>query len=225
MNEQTGHILLVDDEPHALKMYALLLRNTGYTVHGFLSSVEALSFLRFTEKPIELIITDLNMPQMDGLRFLKQVRQTPDYLPTPFMFLSAIDDKNFRLKAYQDGALDYLQKPIDNSVFMAKVNSVINAFRILALRHTILFSGNQDTFSIEEILQYCEQEKVDGFTFIAGLENDGYLVFEKGMVKEISTQGLSDSDAFEKISSWKQYRFIIARGLYNPGAALFLGVS
>jgi len=60
-----AHILLIDDDPSTLQMYTFLLRKEDLYVHEFLSALDALAFLKFTDKFIELIISDLNMPLMD----------------------------------------------------------------------------------------------------------------------------------------------------------------
>jgi len=220
--EYKAHILFVDDEPSTVEMYTLLLRKKGYYVSPFLSSMEALSFLRFTDKKIDLIIADLNMPLMDGLEFLKKVKKISSCISTPFIFLTAIDDHGFHLDAYQSGALDYIQKPIDNDLLLAKVDAIVNSYQMNELQNKIVMRGTQQTFAIEEIIQYCEQEKVTGYALISHLSRAGLITFEKGMLKEIQLEDLQDSKAFEKMKSWRSYRFIIAHGVFNPQAQHFL---
>lgn len=223
--EYKGHVLLVDDEPNTVEMYTLLLRKRGYYVSPFLSSMEALSFLRFTDKKIDLIIADLNMPLMDGLEFLKKVKKISGFLTTPFIFLTAIDDHGFHLDAYHSGALDYLQKPIDNELLLAKVDSIIHSYQMNELQNKIIMRGTQQTFAIEEIIQYCEQEKVNGYALISHHSRKGLITFEKGMLKEIHFEDLRDTSAFEKMKSWRSYRFIIVQGEYSPQAEQFLQQS
>lgn len=220
--KEKSNLVLVDDDPNTLQMYAFLLGKQDIYIHKFLSAIDALSFLHFTDKPIDLIITDLNMPRMDGLKFITQVRAIPEHLTTPFVFLTAVDDQIFRLEAYKFGAIDYIQKPIENELFVAKVKSIITSYRLNALKHNILLKGNHHTFSIENIIQYCEQEQLSGYAFISSVQDDGLLIFEKGMLKEVSSEGLKETQAFEKMGLWKEFRFLIARGKFNPVAIQFL---
>ena len=219
---EKSNLVLVDDDPNTLQMYTLLLSKQDIYTHKFLSAIDALSFLRFTDKPIDLIITDLNMPGMDGLKFISQVRAIPAHLTTPFVFLTAVDDQNFMLEAYKFGAIDYIQKPVDNGLFIAKVKSLITSYRLNALKHNILLKGNHNIFSIEEIIQYCEQEQLSGYALISDVQDEGLLIFEKGVLKEISSEGLKETQAFEKMGLWKEFRFLIARGKFNPVAIQFL---
>lgn len=216
------NIVLVDDDPGTLQMYALLLSKQDYYVHKFLSAIDALSFLRFTDKSIELIIADLNMPLMDGLKFIQQVRNVPACISTPFVFLTALDDSNFRLRAYQEGAIDYIHKPIQNELFLAKVDAIVRSYLLHALNQNILLKGTKKTFSVEEIISYCEQEQIDGYATIVAQDGEGILMFENGHLAEISAGSLKDSDAFEQMGSWNEFRFLIARGQFNPSATIFL---
>jgi len=223
--EYKGHILFVDDEPTTVEMYTLLLRKKGYYVSPFLSSIEALSFLRFTNKKIDLIIADLNMPLMDGLEFLKKVKKISGFLTTPFIFLTAIDDHGFHLDAYHSGALDYVQKPIDNELLLAKVDAIVNSYQMNELENKIVIRGSQQTFAIEEIIQYCEQEKVSGYALISHLSRKGLITFDKGILKDIELENVQGTKAFEKMKSWRIYRFLIVQGQFTPQAEQFLQQS
>ena len=159
---------------------------------------------------------------MDGLKFIKQVRNVANCISTPFVFLTALDDSNFRLKAYQEGAIDYIQKPIQNELFIAKVNAIVRSYLLHALSQNILLKGTKRTFTVEEIISYCEQEQIEGYVSIVSKEGEGILMFDKGHLGDISAGNLKDSDAFEKMVSWEEFRFLIARGKYNPSATIFL---
>ena len=220
--ESKAHILLIDDDPDALQMYTFLLRKQDLYVHEFLSALDAIAFLKFTDHFIELIISDLNMPLMDGLKFVHQVRALNRYIHTPFLFLSAVDNTSIKLDAYRYGVLDYIQKPVDNDLFIAKLQSILQSYRLNSLKNNIILQGSQRTFSLEEIIQYCEQEKVNGYAFVQSNKDQGHFLFEKGMLKQIICGNLHESAAFEAMSSWKSYEFLIARGNFNPAAAQFL---
>ncbi len=220
--ESNAHLVLVDDEANALQMYTIILRKEGYLVHEFLSGMDAISFLKFTDKRIELIITDLNMPYMDGLTFIKQIRKLPEYKATPFIILTAVNDNLFQLDALQYGAIDYISKPIQNDLFLAKVQSIVRSYRRNALNQNILLRGDQTMFSLEEIIEYSEQERVSGYAFVNHLNEHGMITFEKGVLKEIRFGKSKDTAAFEKMKSWNQYKFLIIRGAYNPETPYFL---
>jgi two-component system chemotaxis response regulator CheY len=74
MEQISEQILLVDDDPETMKLHSLLLRKVGFKVQSFLNSQEALSFLKFTQKNISLIISDISMPNFNGIEFLGQIK-------------------------------------------------------------------------------------------------------------------------------------------------------
>tara|TARA_R110000787_G_scaffold276446_1_gene385375 strand:+ start:4179 stop:4562 length:384 start_codon:yes stop_codon:yes gene_type:complete len=102
-------ILVVDDE----KTTCLLLENflSDYLVVTKNSGIEALNWLE-NNLP-DLIITDIQMPKMDGFEFLKEVRLKGFTKHTPLIMLSGSTESKERIKCYQLGAQDYLTKPFN----------------------------------------------------------------------------------------------------------------
>ena len=213
--ENKAHIILVDDEPDILQMFAEILRKDGFIVQEFLSALEALSFLRFTEKAVDLIITDLNMPVIDGLKFVDQVRKIDAFNATPIIFLSAVMDLNYHLKAYKKGAIDFIQKPVSNEIFLLKINSILQSYLSNSLKDNIVDRGNFSKLNLEEIISFCEDERINGFAYIADKKNQAVIIFEKGVLKDINTSMLSGTAAFEEVKLWTKYQYLIVRGKYT----------
>jgi two-component system, NtrC family, response regulator HydG len=102
-------ILVVDDEPTARNGLAKLLEQEGYQVDLAGDGVEALASV--AENPPALIISDLKMPNMDGMELLKQLRQRG--VETPTVVATAFGEVSTAVAAMRAGAEDYLTKPID----------------------------------------------------------------------------------------------------------------
>lgn len=103
-------ILIVDDE----KSICLLLENflsQDYDVISFNDGLEAVEWLE--ENLPDLIISDIQMPKMDGYEFLKSVRQRGFTKHTPVIMLSGRSESKERIKCYRLGAQDYLTKPFN----------------------------------------------------------------------------------------------------------------
>jgi len=217
--DKKAKLIIVDDEPNTLTMYTLLLRREGYFVKEFLSAMEVLSYLHFNKEKTDLIIADLNMPRLDGLKLLEEVRKIPGFLSVPFIFLSASDDTRFHLQAFRKGAIDYIQKPVDNTLFLAKIDSILRSYRLYTLENNILLKGDEKKLNAEQLIAFCEEEKLTGFAFISYQEIHAVLTFQKGILEEIRTEFLTDSKAFDQIISWRKFRFIIIRGPYSSNLA------
>jgi two-component system sensor histidine kinase/response regulator len=123
-------ILVVEDHELLLLATRDILEVEGYDVETAGDGVEALEKMRnFTP---DLIIADIGMPRMNGYRFFEEVRTHPEWVPIPFIFLTAMAEREDRLKGKAMGAEDYLVKPFDTQELVIVVNSRIG--RAEALR-------------------------------------------------------------------------------------------
>jgi len=73
---------------------------------------------------VSLILLDWNMPQMDGMQFLKKVRSMPDYKELPIIMVTSESAKYNVVEALQNGATDYIVKPFSDKVFMEKLSEI-----------------------------------------------------------------------------------------------------
>jgi len=102
-------ILIVEDEPATQIMLELILKRSNHMVIAVENGQEAISFL--SKEPIDLMIADVNMPGMDGLTMLKQIREDERYHSLPIIMFTASGDERVRLKASSMGASGFLTKP------------------------------------------------------------------------------------------------------------------
>jgi len=102
-------ILAVEDDPDYLEMLQGVLQGLGHSLFVSRGAKEALSLLK--EKPVDVIISDVKMPEMDGVEFHKRVRAMAEYRNTPFIFLTGVRDLS-EVRADLKPDLDLLlQKP------------------------------------------------------------------------------------------------------------------
>lgn len=106
--ELAKHILIVDDEENTRIALTRLLTREGYLVDTASNGNEALSRLR--NQPAELIITDLNMPEMNGLAFLRELNR--EYPMSNVIMITAYGEVESYLEALNLGVFDYINKPI-----------------------------------------------------------------------------------------------------------------
>lgn len=104
-------ILLVDDSSTVLLSTSSILTKSGYEVSKAASGGEALGLLNNGCKP-NLIITDLNMPGMNGIEFIKAVRLLPAFKFVPILFLTTESQQAKRAEAKAAGASGWLVKPV-----------------------------------------------------------------------------------------------------------------
>lgn len=115
-------IMVVDDSITMRRIISNFLEDAGHTdiVHASNGS-DALDKI----EGIELILTDWNMPGMDGLTFVKQVRQTPGSENTPIIMVTTEGTKDSVLEALKAGVNDYIVKPFTKSTLLDKLKGVL----------------------------------------------------------------------------------------------------
>ena len=109
-------ILVVDDERQITRMLRTALQSAGYEVTIASNGVEALS--RLAEQTPELIITDLAMPEMNGVELTEAVRRSSEI---PILVLSVRDGESMKVRALDAGADDYVTKPFSMPELLARV--------------------------------------------------------------------------------------------------------
>ena len=105
------HILTVDDSRTIREMVAFTLRKAGFEVAEAEDGQKAIALLRTT--PADVIITDLNMPVMDGVALIRALRADPKHRSTPILMLTTESDSGKKAEGKNAGATGWLVKPFD----------------------------------------------------------------------------------------------------------------
>jgi len=117
-------ILAVDDDSSIRELLEFLLRN-NYHVITKKDGMEAMMWLSEGNIP-DLIITDIDMPRLNGYEFFKNVRRSGFYRDIPIMVISGLENSKFIITCLQQGADDYILKPFNPESLYAKVERVLN---------------------------------------------------------------------------------------------------
>ncbi len=121
------NILIVDDDITLRTALIRYLQNRGYSVQEASSGAEALNL--FEQNPPDVVVSDVIMPEMDGLEFCRRLRATRSGQLVPFIFLSSRKDVEDRVQGHQMGADDYLVKPFDPKELVAKIEAQLERSR------------------------------------------------------------------------------------------------
>jgi two-component system chemotaxis response regulator CheY len=118
-------ILAVDDSSSIRQMVALALTRGGYEVISAEDGNAGLAKARTTRA--DMVITDLNMPGMNGLALIRELRKLPNYTGVPILFLSTESDPAVRQEAKSAGATGWIVKPFQGEQLLAAVKKVLGA--------------------------------------------------------------------------------------------------
>ena len=115
-------ILAVDDSPSMREMLACVLRTSGYQVVEAEDGAKALELAK--SRPVDIVLTDQNMPNMDGLSLVKSLRSLPEYRTTPILMLTTESSAEMKQKGREAGATGWMVKPFDPDKLVRMLKSV-----------------------------------------------------------------------------------------------------
>ena len=146
--ENPTSILVVDDTPDNIRLLSTILTEQGYEVRKALNGKMAL--MAVNNSLPDLILLDINMPDLDGYQVCKQLKQNPHTQDIPVIFISALDEVTDKIKAFQLGAVDYVTKPFEQGEIISRIH---NQLRLRSLQIE-LEKKNQ---SLEQAMEQLQQ--------------------------------------------------------------------
>ncbi len=149
------NLLLVEDCHMTRQIQKLILKKLKFNILEAANGKEALEVLE--NNKVDLVITDLLMPVMNGKEFIKKIRKIKKIMDLPIIVISSNDDKNTFLKALKFGANDYLKKPFLNEELIIRVNNLLDLYDGFKKIHHQLqidaLTGINNRFYLENVLE------------------------------------------------------------------------
>lgn len=127
MNEEKGHILIVDDEEDICEILRFNLESEGYHIDVVNSAEEALSL---DLKAFDLLLLDVMMGQTSGFKMAEIMKHRPDYASIPIIFITAKNTENDTITGLSLGADDYIQKPFSIKEVSLRVSAVLHRTKL-----------------------------------------------------------------------------------------------
>ncbi|MGD9898636.1 MAG: response regulator [Calditrichaceae bacterium] len=196
-------ILIVDDNPNVLKLLNISLSKAGYEI------IEAengeMAFESANKHKPDLIISDIMMPQMDGIELCWMIRENSEIPLVPFIFLTSFDDAETEIRGFRAGADEFLNKPIDRKDLLERVEELLNRTQKLKSIENISeerkgFSGDLRDLSIVELVQMLNLNKKSGVLNIEG-DIQGQIYLKDGHLHAAQTETKKGEDAFYDLVS------------------------
>lgn len=152
-------ILIIEDDLELANLFQSVLQHADYDVETANNGKIALDYL--DKQYVDLIITDIMMPEMDGFEFAEALRQIGDEVP--ILVISAKDNYEDKKLGFRIGIDDYMVKPIDVKEMVLRVDALLRRSKIANSRHLTIGQTtlNQDNFSVtvgEEISSLPQKE-------------------------------------------------------------------
>ncbi len=114
-------ILIVDDSEMIRNFHCYILKNAGFEVITAVDGADALEKLYGSDQQIDMAITDINMPNMDGYTFIERLREDSEYEDMPIVIVSTEDESKDMERGYQAGANVYIVKPTEPELLIENI--------------------------------------------------------------------------------------------------------
>ncbi|MBT0957128.1 response regulator [Alphaproteobacteria bacterium KMM 3653] len=121
-------LLAVDDDPILLSILEQMISESGdHTITTTQNPLEAIKLARSANKPFDCFLLDIEMPEMDGIELCAELRKLGKYRKTPILMITAMSEKHHIDAAFNAGATDYINKPLEQSELRARLSLVSRA--------------------------------------------------------------------------------------------------
>lgn len=168
-------VLVVDDDTLVLKHIRRILQQGNLKYDGVTSAKEALLFLEHHEP--DLILSDIQMPEMDGIEFCKRLREDPRYRDLPVVFLTGMSDMKTFKAAYAVGGNDYVVKPLRQVEVISRITHQIEEYRRIREAKTRIQNLNKQNEAKTKFLGVASHDLRNPLVSIRGISQ--YLESQK----------------------------------------------
>ena len=198
------NVLIADDHLESLRLLEAMLEGIGYEVAAVRNGKEALDVLG--RMPIDLVISDIRMPDINGLDLLVRVKR--DYPQTKVIIMTAYGSSDVQKEASKRGSLYYIEKPFE-----------INEIRKLILdlvREKRGFEGKLFDLQLTDIIQMNCLGRVTTSLVITKDDHRGVIYFRDGEIVHAECDDSGGEEAFYTILGWQEGKFVSNIGVQPP---------
>ena len=140
-------ILIIDDKTENLHYLNTLLKEESYLVRASTEPIFAINSSKIN--PPNLILLDIKMPNLDGFEVCKLIKEEENLKDIPIIFISALDDVQNKVKAFEEGGVDYITKPFEKEEVLARIKTQLNIFESKKIISNLL---EQQDFFLKKII-------------------------------------------------------------------------
>jgi DNA-binding response OmpR family regulator len=212
------HVLVTDDDAWLLRMVATVLQKRGHSVDIATDGEDALA--KAKSRPPDLLITDVNMPKMDGWTLVKNLRAQTQLAHLPVIFLTALGSDEDRLKGFRLGADDYVPKPFRFEELDLRISKTLRRAQAVVdeARGQVNASlkGDLAQIGLSALLVLIELERKTGFLTLRNKGEMGQLLLRDGRVVHARLDGKDkpiDVECVYYLLTWSAGEFEFQAGL------------
>jgi CheY-like chemotaxis protein len=187
-------LLLADDNESLLMALEVNLRRAGYSVIKALDGAAALAAAK--EHLPDAVVSDVEMPEMDGIDFCKRLRQVPELTDIPFLFLTAHGDTDEKVTGLRCGADDYIVKPFEFEELIARIDLLLQNRKKTSSSQLY---GKLEEISIFDVMQFLNLSGKEGTLHISTHACDAWISIQNGLIMDAAFGDQTGEDALIQI--------------------------
>src|ERR1700723_1030160 len=196
-----GRVMVVDDQPANLTLMQEMLRSEGYEVSCFPRGRLALAAAG--EQPPDLILLDINMPEMNGFEVCERLKTDEKLALIPVIFLSALNETDDKVKAFRAGGVDYITKPFQFEEVQARVETHLSLYSHTNHLEELVQARTRDLAETQGRLKVLDKAKSDFLQLISHefrTPLNGLFGISEILLEEMNSDGEDDGlrDMFEQ---------------------------
>ncbi|MCK5200183.1 MAG: response regulator, partial [Spirochaetales bacterium] len=186
-------ILVVDDEPALLNLTCKILGKHGFNVISAENAEKALDILE--HETVDLLITDILMPEMNGYELCIKLQDNENTKGIPVIFLSALNEINEKIKAFETGGVDFISKPYQSAEVLARVQTHLKLRRLQINLEAIVEERTQELAKRNKELIEANKEKSN---FLANINHELRTPLNciSGLLSVLDSMDFSESERY-----------------------------
>ena len=197
MIDSSNEIMVVDDDIDTLNVLTEILLSENYIVRAMSDPVLALQSA-FTDPP-DLILLDVVMPGINGYEVCRNLKESPRTKDIPVLFVSTLIDVNEQLKGFQEGGLDFITKPVQSDIVLARVATHLKLYKLQQKLSALISVRTEELKRSEDKYEHLIKALQNNHFFYT-LDLSGNFVYFSSSVESIL--GYSQDDL---LSNYKKY--------------------
>ena len=213
VGQTSGRILIVDPDHTGDSGVALRLSNDGYDVTGAADAAQAAKIIM--DSGTDLVISEVNLPGTDGMKFCQILRKNAGTAQLPFFFLTAEEGDRLAADCLKTGADDFLTKPVDLELLCLKIRHILSIKTPKDSKRGI--NGTLADMSTSDIIQSLTTGDKDVEVNLECKGDKGQIYIQEGEIIHARTGEIEGEDAFYHLMAWQEGEFeIVSCSAFPP---------
>jgi len=204
-------ILIVDEDQKNIQILSDSLAAESFATISANDGMDALE--KIQEHSPAIVISEVDLPKLNGLQLLEKLKQNPAAATTPIVFLSNRRDKNDRIKCLRGGAKDYMIKPLHVKEVIARIKMILRRMDKLNNRRTETankLAGSLEEHSLTDLIENFGNDRKTGILSIFNENNNnGEIFFRRGTIIHATYRTLLAEKAIYQMLPWKNGHFVM----------------